>query len=117
MTKALNRGLNNLIVLAIYIKPLEIILNLPLFWEEKNVPYVCESKQFYFSRACGVSKYYYSCYPISIRQLRKYRKKLNRFYYELINKNLGNFKKNNKMKFSFEKVFLVAVKINHSRTK
>ena len=62
-------------------------------------------------------KYYYSCYPISIRQLRKYRKKLNRFYYELINKNVGNFKKNNKMKFSFEKVFLVAVKFNHSRTK
>ena len=56
MTKALNRGLNNLIVLAVYIKPLEIILNLPLFWEEKNVPYVCESKQFYLSRTCGVSK-------------------------------------------------------------
>ena len=55
-TKALNRGVADLIVLAADTEPLEIILHLPLLCEDKNVPYVYVSKQSALGRACGVSR-------------------------------------------------------------
>ena len=55
-TKALNRGVADLIILAADTEPLEIILHLPLLCEDKNVPYVCVGKQADLGRACGVSR-------------------------------------------------------------
>ena len=43
-TKALNRGVADLIILAADTEPLEIILHLPLLCEDKNVPYVYVGK-------------------------------------------------------------------------
>jgi len=55
-TKALNRGVADLVVLAADTEPLEIILHLPLLCEDKNVPYVYVGKQADLGRACGVSR-------------------------------------------------------------
>ena len=55
-TKALNRGVADLVVLAADTTPLEIILHLPLLCEDKNVPYVYVKKQADLGRACGVSR-------------------------------------------------------------
>merc|ERR1711935_1278799 len=55
-TKALNRGVADLIILAADTEPLEIILHLPLLCEDKNVPYVYVAKQADLGRACGVSR-------------------------------------------------------------
>merc|ERR1711908_193732 len=55
-TKALNRGVAELVVLAADTEPLEIILHLPLLCEDKNVPYVYVGKQADLGRACGVSR-------------------------------------------------------------
>merc|ERR1711957_171775 len=55
-TKALNRGLAGLVVLAADTQPLEIVLHLPLLCEDKNVPYVYVPKQADLGRACGVSR-------------------------------------------------------------
>ena len=55
-TKALNRGVADLIILAADTEPLEIIMHLPLLCEDKNVPYVYVSKQADLGRACGVSR-------------------------------------------------------------
>merc|ERR1719362_962502 len=55
-TKALNKGLADLVVLAADTEPLEIILHLPLLCEDKNVVYVYVPKQADLGRACGVSR-------------------------------------------------------------
>merc|ERR1712083_1084832 len=55
-TKALNRGLAGLVVMAADTEPLEIVLHLPLLCEDKNVPYVYVPKQADLGRACGVSR-------------------------------------------------------------
>ena len=55
-TKALNRGVADLIILAADTEPLEIILHLPLLCEDKNVPYVYVAKQADLGRSCGVSR-------------------------------------------------------------
>merc|ERR1712086_828026 len=55
-TKALNRGVAELVILAADTEPLEIILHLPLLCEDKNVPYVYVGKQADLGRACGVSR-------------------------------------------------------------
>jgi len=55
-TKALNRGLADLVILAADTEPLEIILHLPLLCEDKNVVYVYVPKQADLGRACGVSR-------------------------------------------------------------
>merc|ERR1719213_929563 len=55
-TKALNRGMADLVILAADTEPLEIILHLPLLCEDKNVPYVYVGKQADLGRACGVSR-------------------------------------------------------------
>ena len=55
-TKTLNRGISDLIVIAADVKPLEIVLHLPLLCEDKNVPYVFVGSQKLLGRACGVSR-------------------------------------------------------------
>ena len=55
-TKALNRGVADLVLLAADTEPLEIVLHLPLLCEDKNVPYVYVPKQSDLGRACGVSR-------------------------------------------------------------
>ena len=60
-TKALNRGMADMVVLAADTEPLEIILHLPLLCEDKNVPYVYVSKQADLGKACGVSRNIVAC--------------------------------------------------------
>jgi len=60
-TKALNRGMADLVILAADTEPLEIILHLPLLCEDKNVPYVYVAKQADLGRACGVSRNIVAC--------------------------------------------------------
>ena len=55
-TKALNRGMAQIIVLAADTEPLEIVLHLPLLWEDKNVPYIFLPSQHSLGAACGVSR-------------------------------------------------------------
>ena len=55
-TKTLNRGISDLIVIAADVKPLEIVLHLPLLCEDKNVPYVFVESQRLLGRVCGVSR-------------------------------------------------------------
>eukprot|EP00475_Leptophrys_vorax_P042698 TRINITY_DN80528_c0_g1_i1.p1 TRINITY_DN80528_c0_g1~~TRINITY_DN80528_c0_g1_i1.p1 ORF type:complete len:128 (+),score=45.49 TRINITY_DN80528_c0_g1_i1:88-471(+) len=55
-TKALSRGIADLIVLAADAEPLEILLHLPLLCEDKNVPYVFVKSRQALGRACGVSR-------------------------------------------------------------
>jgi len=55
-TKALNRGVAEIVVLAADVSPLAIILHLPLLAEDKNTPYVYVSSKIALGRACGVSR-------------------------------------------------------------
>eukprot|EP00997_Jenningsia_sp_PLL12_P010408 NODE_7649_length_445_cov_39.595960_g6807_i0.p1 GENE.NODE_7649_length_445_cov_39.595960_g6807_i0~~NODE_7649_length_445_cov_39.595960_g6807_i0.p1 ORF type:complete len:130 (+),score=35.28 NODE_7649_length_445_cov_39.595960_g6807_i0:40-429(+) len=55
-TKALNRGVAELVILAADTEPLEIVMHIPLLCEDKNVPYVYVDKQADLGRACGVSR-------------------------------------------------------------
>lgn len=55
-TKALNRGVAELVVLAADAVPLAILLHLPLLSEDKNVPYVYVKSKVALGRACGVSR-------------------------------------------------------------
>lgn len=56
MTKSLNRGTAELVVLAADTTPLSIVLHLPLLCEDKNVPYVFLGSKLQLGRACGVSR-------------------------------------------------------------
>ncbi|GAU90204.1 hypothetical protein RvY_02655 [Ramazzottius varieornatus] len=60
-TKALNRGIAELIVLSADAKPLEILLHLPLLCEDKNVPYIFVRSKAALGRACGVSRPVIAC--------------------------------------------------------
>ncbi|UVC50084.1 high-mobility group protein [Theileria orientalis] len=60
-TKALNRGIAEIVVLAADAEPLEIILHLPLVCEDKNVPYIFVPSKIALGRACGVSRPVISC--------------------------------------------------------
>ncbi|ORM40040.1 NHP2-like protein 1 [Babesia sp. Xinjiang] len=64
-TKALNRGLAEIVVLAADAEPLEIILHLPLVCEDKNIPYIFVKSKIALGRACGVSRPVVSCAIIS----------------------------------------------------
>lgn len=56
VTKTLNRGTAELIILAADTSPLAILLHLPLLCEDKNVPYVFVSSKTALGRAAGVSR-------------------------------------------------------------
>ncbi|KAK2196285.1 bifunctional Ribosomal protein L7Ae-L30e-S12e-Gadd45/H-ACA ribonucleoprotein complex [Babesia duncani] len=60
-TKALNRGLAEVVVLAADAEPLEIVLHLPLVCEDKNIPYIFVRSKVALGRACGVSRPVISC--------------------------------------------------------
>ena len=55
-TKALNRGIADLIVLAGDANPIEILLHLPLLCEDKNVPYIFVPSKTALGRASQVSR-------------------------------------------------------------
>jgi U4/U6 small nuclear ribonucleoprotein SNU13 len=61
VTKSLNRGQAQLVLLTADTEPLEIILHLPLLCEDKNVPYVFLKSKAALGRACGVSRPVISC--------------------------------------------------------
>lgn len=56
VTKTLNRGTSELIILALDTLPLAIPSHLPLLAEDKNVPYVYVGSKTALGRACGVSR-------------------------------------------------------------
>lgn len=60
-TKTLNRGKSELIVMAGDAVPIEILLNLPLLCEDKNVPYIFVPSKVALGRACGVSRAVIAC--------------------------------------------------------
>ena len=64
-TKALNRGIAQIIVMAADTEPLEIVLHLPLLWEDKNVPYIFLPSQHSLGAACGVSRNIIACAIVS----------------------------------------------------
>ncbi|KAH0479464.1 MAG: uncharacterized protein KVP18_003295 [Porospora cf. gigantea A] len=55
-TKALNRGVAEVVVLAADVEPIEILLHLPLLCEDKDVPYIFVRSKAALGRACGVSR-------------------------------------------------------------
>lgn len=55
-TKALNRGVAELIVLAGDTNPIEILLHLPLLCEDKNVPYIFVPSKAALGRSSQVSR-------------------------------------------------------------
>ncbi|RKP36841.1 ribonucleo protein-associated protein [Dimargaris cristalligena] len=56
VTKTLNRGISEFIILAADTTPLEVLLHLPLLCEDKNVPYVFVPSKVSLGRSCGVSR-------------------------------------------------------------
>lgn len=61
VTKTLNRGISEFIVMAADTEPIEILLHLPLLCEDKNVPYVFVPSKTALGRACGVSRPVVAC--------------------------------------------------------
>ncbi|VDO97885.1 unnamed protein product [Soboliphyme baturini] len=61
VTKTLNRGIAELIIMAADAEPIEILLHLPLLCEDKNVPYVFVKSKAALGRACGVSRPVIAC--------------------------------------------------------
>jgi len=60
-TKALNRGVAELIIMAEDTEPIEIVLHLPLLCEDKNVTYVFVPSKVALGRSCGVSRPVIAC--------------------------------------------------------
>ncbi|KAJ5691464.1 hypothetical protein N7488_012199 [Penicillium malachiteum] len=56
VTKAVNRGLSELVILAGDASPLAIVMHLPLLCEDKNVSYVFVPSKVAIGRACGISR-------------------------------------------------------------
>jgi large subunit ribosomal protein L7Ae len=54
-TKAVERGIVKLVLIAEDLKPPEIIAHLPALSEEKNTPYIYVKKQVELGAACGLS--------------------------------------------------------------
>lgn len=61
VTKTLNRGCAEFIVMAADTEPIEILMHLPLLCEDKNVPYVFVPSKTALGRACGVSRPVVAC--------------------------------------------------------
>ncbi|KAG8904549.1 RNA binding protein snu13 [Tulasnella sp. 403] len=61
VTKTLNRGIAEFIVLTADTAPIEILLHLPLLCEDKNVPYVFVPSKTALGRACGVTRNVIAC--------------------------------------------------------
>lgn len=65
VTKTLNRGTAEMIVLAADTEPLAILLHLPLLCEDKNIPYVFVPSRQALGRACGMSRSVMACSILS----------------------------------------------------
>jgi len=61
VTKTLNRGIAEFIVVTADTDPIEILLHLPLLCEDKNVPYVFVPSKAALGRACGVTRPVIAC--------------------------------------------------------
>ena len=61
VTKTLNRGIAEFVVLASDSEPMEILLHIPLLCEDKNVPFVFVRSKQALGRACGVSRHVIAC--------------------------------------------------------
>ncbi|ETO27032.1 hypothetical protein RFI_10101 [Reticulomyxa filosa] len=55
-TKTLNRGSAKLIVMAADADPIEILMQIPLLCEDKNVRYVFVPSKLSLGRSCGVTR-------------------------------------------------------------
>ncbi|KAI0100530.1 ribonucleoprotein-associated protein [Nemania sp. FL0031] len=56
VTKALNRGICEIALLAADTSPIEIVTHIPLLCEDKGTPYVFVPSKVALGRACGVSR-------------------------------------------------------------
>ncbi|CAB4424135.1 unnamed protein product [Rhizophagus irregularis] len=56
VTKALNRGISEFIVMTADTEPIEILLHIPSLCEDKNVPYVFIPSKTALGRACGLTR-------------------------------------------------------------
>lgn len=65
VTKLLNRGIAEFVIMAADTEPLEILLHLPLLCEDKNVPFVFVPSKQALGRACGVSRPVIACSVIT----------------------------------------------------
>merc|ERR1711977_717376 len=54
--KVLNKGRAELIIIAADTDPIEIILNIPILCEDKNVPYIWVKSRYALGRACGINR-------------------------------------------------------------
>ena len=54
--KTLHRSTSELVICAADAEPIEIILQLPLLCEDKNIPYVFVRSKTALGRACGISR-------------------------------------------------------------
>jgi U4/U6 small nuclear ribonucleoprotein SNU13 len=61
VTRTLNRGIAEIIVMATDTEPLDIILHLPLLAEDKNMAYVFVPSKHVLGRACGSLQPVVSC--------------------------------------------------------
>ena len=64
-TKTLNRGQAQLIIMAADTEPIEILMQIPLLCEDKNVYYVFVPSKLALGRACGVKRSVICCSIIS----------------------------------------------------
>ncbi|MDO9517657.1 MAG: 50S ribosomal protein L7Ae [Methanosarcinaceae archaeon] len=53
-TKAIERGIAKLIVIAEDVEPSEVVMHLPALCEEKNTPYIFVKQQKELGAACGI---------------------------------------------------------------
>ena len=53
-TKAIDRGIAKLVVLAEDVTPPEILMHLPILCEEKKIPYVYVPSKVELGKACGI---------------------------------------------------------------
>eukprot|EP00298_Acanthocystis_sp_HF-20_P029909 c8884_g1_i1.p1 GENE.c8884_g1_i1~~c8884_g1_i1.p1 ORF type:complete len:128 (+),score=28.45 c8884_g1_i1:24-407(+) len=63
--KTLNRGECDLIIMAADAEPIEILMNIPIQCELKNVPYIFVPSKVDLGRACGVSRPVIACSVIT----------------------------------------------------
>ena len=82
VTKTLNRGISEFVVMAADTEPLEILLHLPLLCEDKNVPYVFVRSKQALGRACGVSRSVIAC-SVTINEGSQLKPQINSIHTEI----------------------------------
>ncbi|GJQ87832.1 hypothetical protein Trydic_g12050 [Trypoxylus dichotomus] len=61
VTKAVNRGVAEFVVMASDADPMEILLHLPLLCKDKNVPYVFVKSKISLGSVCGINRPVIAC--------------------------------------------------------